>query len=140
MQHLGNSKGAEANGVHAVSQERADRDRVRLAVVENEFASVTVSLDTAGHTPRLHVRDNETGDDILLSAIELASLCLATSEDRAGWLTVGLYRTDGEPDAIRAVLATTGLATTGLADSVFPIWLYGTKVHRAPHAHLPHRI
>jgi hypothetical protein len=70
-------------------------ERVWLAVVENEFASVTVSLDIAGHSPRLHVRDNETGDDILLSAIELASLCLATSEDRAGWLRVGLYRTDG---------------------------------------------
>ena len=104
MERLGNSEGAEANGVHAVSRDRADRDgadrgRARLAVVENEFASVTVSLDTAGHTPRLHVRDNETGDDILLSAIELASLCLATSEDRAGWLKVGLYRTDGVPAA-----------------------------------------
>jgi hypothetical protein len=98
VERLGNSEGAEANGIHAVSRDRADRDRVRLAVVKNEFASVTVSLDTAGHTPRLHVRDNETGDDILLSAIELASLCLATSEDRAGWLKVGLYRTDRQED------------------------------------------
>jgi hypothetical protein len=71
-------------------------DRVRLAMVDNEFASVTVSLDTAGHSPRLHVRDNETGDEILLSAIELASLCLATAEDRAGWLRVGLYRGTAE--------------------------------------------
>jgi hypothetical protein len=94
----------QANGEHTVSQSHGaaprgsqhGADRVRLAVVENEFASVTVSLDTAGHSPRLHVRDNETGDDILLSAIELASLCLATSEDRAGWLKVGLYRTDGD--------------------------------------------
>jgi hypothetical protein len=85
-----------------VSQPRDDHSgstqdgagRAELTVVENEFASVTVSLDTAGHSPRLHVRDNETGDEILLSAIELASLCLATSEDRAGWLKVGLYRTD----------------------------------------------
>jgi len=99
VERLGNSEGAEANGIHAVSRDRADRDRARLAVVENEFASVTVSLDTAGHSPRLHVRDNETGDDIVLSAIELASLCLATSEDRAGWLKVGLYRTDGAPAA-----------------------------------------
>jgi hypothetical protein len=59
---------------------------------------VTVSLDNAGHSPRLHVRDNETGDDILLSAIELASLCLATGEDRAGWLRVGLYRTDHQDE------------------------------------------
>lgn len=96
MNHAINSSGAQANGEHAVSQGRPTRSQ--LAVVENEFASVTVSLDTAGHSPRLHVRDNETGEGILLSAIELASLCLATSEDRAGWLKVGLYRTDGEPD------------------------------------------
>jgi hypothetical protein len=100
VEHVVNPNGAGANGAHAVSQSRVDR--VRLAVVENEFASVTISLDNAGHSPRLHVRDNETGDDILLSAIELASLCLATSEDRAGWLKVGLYRTDGEPGAQRA--------------------------------------
>jgi hypothetical protein len=89
VEHVLNSNGVQINGVHAV----------QFAVVENEFAAVTISLDTAGHSPRLHVRDNETGADILLSAIELASLCLATSEDRAGWLKVGLYRTDGEPGA-----------------------------------------
>jgi hypothetical protein len=107
------SSSEQVNGTHTVSQTPDGRrsggqnkaDRVQLAVVENEFASVTVSLDRAGHSPRLHVRDNETGDDILLSAIELASLCLATSEDRAGWLKVGLYRTDGEPGA-RQVEAT----------------------------------
>jgi hypothetical protein len=70
--------------------------RTPLTVVQNEFASVTLSLDTAGHSARLHVQDNETGAAILLSAIELASLCLATSEDRLGWLRVGLYR--GEPE------------------------------------------
>jgi len=103
VDHGINSSVMRVNGEHAVSHPRGGRppgsqdgaDRVRLTVVENEFASVTVSLDTAGHSPRLHVRDNETGDDILLSAIELASLCLATSEDRAGWLKVGLYRTEG---------------------------------------------
>ncbi len=99
MEHVVNSHGAGDNGAHAVSQHGTDR--VRLAVIENEFASVTVSLDSAGHSPRLHVRDNETGDDILLSAIELASLCLATSEDRAGWLKVGLYRTDHPRDEAR---------------------------------------
>ena len=101
MGHAINSSGVQANGEHAVSRPRGGQhgaDRVRLAVVENEFASVTVSLDTAGHSPRLHVQDNETGEDILLSAIELASLCLATGEDRAGWLKVGLYRTDRQED------------------------------------------
>jgi hypothetical protein len=109
VEHSMNSNGVQARGGRAVSRPRDDggrpgdgrsssgqhpAHRVQLAVVENEFASVTVSLDTAGHSPRLHVRDNETGDDVVLSAIELASLCLATSEDRAGWLRVGLYRTD----------------------------------------------
>jgi hypothetical protein len=106
VDHGINSSVVRANGEHAVSQApdggRYGTDRVKLAVVENEFASVTVSLDTAGHSPRLHVRDNETGDDILLSSIELASLCLATAEDRQGWLKVGLYRTDGEPGAHQA--------------------------------------
>jgi hypothetical protein len=67
-------------------------DVAELAVVDSEFASVTVALDTAGHDPRLLVRDNETGDEIRLTAIELASLCVATPEDRAGWLRVGVYR------------------------------------------------
>jgi hypothetical protein len=119
VEHVLNSNGVQINGEHAVSIPSVDRpsngqhaagrykaDRVQLAVVENEFASVTISLDTAGHSPRLQVRDNETGDDILLSAIELASLCLATGEDRAGWLKVGLYRTDGEPGAHRTEAAT----------------------------------
>ena len=93
MDQAVSSDGIQADELPAASP--PDGKRVRLAVVENEFASVTVSLDTAGHSPRLHVHDNETGDDILLSPIELASLCLATSEDRLGWLRVGLYRGDG---------------------------------------------
>jgi len=96
MEHVLNSNDVQINGAHTV----------QFAVVENEFAAVTISLNTAGHSPRLHVRDNETGADILLSAIELASLCLATSEDRAGWLKVGLYRTEGGPGAHRAEAAT----------------------------------
>lgn len=104
MDHAVNTSGAQANGEQGVSQPpngRPGAARVELALIQNEFASVTVSLDTAGHSPRLYVRDNETGDDVLLSAIELASLCLATSEDRAGWLKVGLYRTDAEPSGTR---------------------------------------
>jgi hypothetical protein len=100
VEHGVDSSSEQVDGKHTVSQAPDVRslggqftaDRVRLAVVENEFASVTVSLDRAGHSPRLHVRDNETGADILLSPIELASLCLATAEDRQGWLKVGLYR------------------------------------------------
>ncbi|HEV7871191.1 MAG: hypothetical protein JWR28_2679 [Modestobacter sp.] len=66
--------------------------RVELATLMNEFASVRLTLDTAGHGPRLLVEDTETGAEILLSPIELASLCLATSDDRLNWLRVGQYR------------------------------------------------
>lgn len=67
-----------------------------LATLTNEFASVEVALDEAGHSPRLLVRDLETGDQILISPIELASLCLATPDDRLNWLRVGQYRSERE--------------------------------------------
>jgi hypothetical protein len=67
-------------------------DRVELATLMNEFASVRVSLDRAGHDVRLHVEDLESGAEILLSPLELASFCLATPEDRIDWLRVGQYR------------------------------------------------
>ena len=67
-------------------------DRVELATLMNEFASVRVSLDRAGHDVRLHVEDLESGAEILLSPLELASFCLATPEDRVDWLRVGQYR------------------------------------------------
>jgi hypothetical protein len=115
------SSSEQVDGTHTVSQAPAGgsfagqskADRVQLAVVENEFASVTVSLDRAGHSPRLHVRDNETGDDVLLSAIELASLCLATAEDRQGWLKVGLYRDQGDAGARGADGAAPGRSAAG---------------------------
>jgi hypothetical protein len=66
--------------------------RVDLASLANEFASVRISLDTAGHDARLVVTDIESGNEIILSAIELASLCQATPEDRTNWLRVGEYR------------------------------------------------
>ena len=115
------SSSEQVDGAHTVSQTTDCRsfagqdttDRVRRAVVENEFASVTVSLDRAGHSPRLHVRDNETGDDILLSAIELASLCLATAEDRQGWLKVGLYRDQGDAGSRGADGGSSGQSAAG---------------------------
>jgi hypothetical protein len=67
-------------------------DPAPLAVLTNEFASVRVSVDEVGHTPRLLVEDLETGAQILLSPIELASLCLASADDRVNWLRVGQYR------------------------------------------------
>jgi hypothetical protein len=66
--------------------------RVELASLINEFAAVRVTLDTAGHDSRLVITDIESGDEIVLSPIELASLCQATPEDRLNWLRVGEYR------------------------------------------------
>jgi len=73
-------------------------DRAELATLVNEFAAVRVSLDRAGHDVRLHVQDIESGAEILLSPIELASFCQASPEDRVGWLRVGQYR--DERDAL----------------------------------------
>ncbi|MDX6433210.1 MAG: hypothetical protein QOE54_5576 [Streptosporangiaceae bacterium] len=65
-----------------------------LAELCNEFASVRISLDERGNGPRLLVQDLENGMRIWLSPLELASLCLATPEDRVDWLRVGHYRED----------------------------------------------
>ncbi len=70
----------------------SNTDRVELATLVNEFAAVRVSLDNLGHDARLVLADVETGDEIVLSPIELASLCLATPDDRLNWLRVGEYR------------------------------------------------
>ena len=87
------------NGVSGASSDSRESRRSRkkptpLATLMNEFAAVRVSLDDAAHGPRLLVEDLENGAQILLSPIELASLCLATSDDRLGWLRVGQYRDD----------------------------------------------
>ncbi|MCW2530164.1 MAG: hypothetical protein JWM76_5024 [Pseudonocardiales bacterium] len=71
---------------------RAGGQQVELTTMVNEFAAVRISLDTYGHDARLLIQDIETGDEILLSPIELASLCLASGDDRLNWLRVGQYR------------------------------------------------
>jgi hypothetical protein len=63
-----------------------------LAELRNEFAAVRVAIDERGNGPRLLVQDLESGAEILLSPLELASLCLATPDDRLDWLRVGHYR------------------------------------------------
>ncbi|CAN5152842.1 hypothetical protein BH09ACT12_BH09ACT12_05930 [soil metagenome] len=71
--------------------------RRELATLANEFAAVRVSLDATGNGPRLLVEDVETGDEIFLSPLELACLCLATPEDRLQWMRVGAYRDERKP-------------------------------------------
>jgi len=72
--------------------EGRNQDIHELAVLGNEFASVRVALDERGNGPRLLVQDLESGAEILLSPLELASFCLATADDRLEWLRVGHYR------------------------------------------------
>ena len=71
---------------------RRRRRPVRLADLTNEFGSVRILLDERGNGPRLLVIDLETGANIHLDPLELASLCQAEPEDRLGWLKVGHYR------------------------------------------------
>ncbi|TCN53671.1 hypothetical protein EV641_106317 [Rhodococcus sp. SMB37] len=83
--------GPAQNGAHHVVKRRS------LAELVNEFAAVGVSLDTSGNGPRLLVEDLESGDHIFLTPLELASLCLATEEDREDWIRVGNYRESRDP-------------------------------------------
>ena len=64
--------------------------------IVSEFAAVRVSVDTSGRGQRLRVEDLETGETVLLDAIELASFCHATDEQRGDWLRTGHYRIEDE--------------------------------------------
>jgi hypothetical protein len=93
----GTGKGVRIGNEKVVEEMSAAADggavrRRELAVLVNEFAAVRVSLDTSGNGPRLLVEDTETRDSAFLSPLELACLCLATTEDRENWLRVGAYR------------------------------------------------
>jgi hypothetical protein len=65
-----------------------------LADLVNEFAAVRLSLDANGNGPRLLVEDLESGDQVFLCPLELASFTQATPDDREDWLRVGNYRAE----------------------------------------------
>jgi hypothetical protein len=50
-------------------------------IVENEFASVAISVDEEGNSTRLRIEDLRTGTSRLFDALELESL-VHLSEDR----------------------------------------------------------
>lgn len=87
--------------------ERRPAKRRELAHLSNEFAVVRISLDDTGNGPRLLVEDAETGDQIFLSPLELASLCLATPEDREEWIRVGNYRDERRDRSLGPVRSAT---------------------------------
>ena len=92
-----------------MSDEVTDRrtpKRREVAHLSNEFAVVRISVDDTGNGPRLLVEDAETGDHIFLSPLELASLCLATPEDRQEWSRVGNYRDERRDRSLGPVRST----------------------------------
>jgi hypothetical protein len=66
-------------------------------VVANEFAAVEVRVDTEANGARLHLRDIETGAEVYLDPLDLASLCLTGPRQREAWLRSAAYRPAG-PD------------------------------------------
>ncbi|MDN5913929.1 MAG: hypothetical protein L0I76_02220 [Pseudonocardia sp.] len=88
----GTARPGHVVGVGAPGPTHSEEGRRELAELGNEFATVRVALDERGNGPRLLVEDLESGAEILLSPLELASLCLASAEDRVNWLRVGHYR------------------------------------------------
>ncbi|MEW6472435.1 MAG: hypothetical protein AB1679_09190 [Actinomycetota bacterium] len=63
-----------------------------IGVVANEFASVAVTIDHAGHSPRLRLEDLKTGRVGYLDALELETLA---------WLPDGALHGLLDPSAIR---------------------------------------
>ena len=61
-------------------------------VVANEFASVAVMIDFAGHSPRLRLEDQRTGRVGYLDALELETLA---------WLADGALHGLLDPSAVR---------------------------------------
>lgn len=88
----GSTRPGHALGVGASGYGRSEKGRRELAELRNEFAAVRIALDVRGNGPRLLAQDTESGAEILLSPLELASLCLASPEDRLNWLRVGHYQ------------------------------------------------
>ena len=63
--------------------------------LSNEFASVTIAIDTQARGMRLQVVDLESGESVFLDPLELASFCHADEHERQAWLRTGDYR-DGQ--------------------------------------------
>ncbi len=67
------------------------------AIVGNEFASVAVSLDTEGNSPRLRVEDLRTGRVRYLDALELETLVWLPDERLTALMDPSRDRWRGEP-------------------------------------------
>ena len=63
-----------------------------IGVVANEFATVSVSIDRVGNSPRLRLEDQKTGRVGYLDALELETLA---------WLPDGALHGLLDPSAVR---------------------------------------
>ena len=70
---------------------RLDADGLRggTLVVFNEFGAVTVRLDLRGHSPRLAIRNEKSGHELLLDALTLAALADTEIDDLKPFLDPG---------------------------------------------------
>jgi hypothetical protein len=66
-------------------------------IVRNEFASVSVSLDTRGNSPRLRVEDLRTGRVRFLDALELETLIWLPDMSLTALMDPSHDRWRGEP-------------------------------------------
>jgi hypothetical protein len=67
------------------------------AIIANEFASVSVTLDTEGNSPRLRVEDLRTGRVRYLDALELETLVWLPDERLTALMDPSRDRWRGEP-------------------------------------------
>jgi hypothetical protein len=67
------------------------------AIVANEFASVSVTLDTDGNSPRLRVEDLRTGRVRHLDALELETLVWLPDERLTALMDPSRDRWRSEP-------------------------------------------
>ena len=67
-------------------------------LIENEFASVTISVDESGHDRRLRVVDNRTGRTAWFDALLLETLAWAPESGLRALLDPSRHRWTSDPD------------------------------------------
>jgi hypothetical protein len=67
-------------------------------LIENEFASVTLSIDEEANDRRLRVRDNRTGHSAWFDALLLETLAWAPERELRALLDPSRHRWTADPD------------------------------------------
>lgn len=77
------------------------RQAEQRLLLRSEFASVALSVDTAGRGPRLLVEDRRSGRKILLDPLEIASLTWLNHNDLGPFLDPGQTGWSSHAEAAR---------------------------------------